>query len=114
MGKGVNKVHTKMYARVYADAAEEKRHWVMTVCKFKTSQHPNAVSLWAWARLQEPPLTWLDARGLAEAKAIHAFKAHWPNRARLHWMVDLNPEIIDRLGLLAAVRCAGWKRPTQP
>ena len=84
----------------------------LVIVSFYDPDHPNGISLWAWARLQEPPLTWTDSKRLIESGAITAYKGKsmkWMKRKA--WMIDVDPTLVASHGLLHAVRCAGWKKP---
>lgn len=93
-------------------AERVKAENIRVICRMVDPSRPQAISLWAWARLQDPPLTWLDARRLAESGEIKALRCRWPGKARLHWTIDVDRSLVDTLGLLAAVRLAGWRRPS--
>ena len=98
---------TRSDVRVCERSKRRSKEWLDLVAFYAP---PNTLAVWAWAQLQEPPLTWLEAKALVLAGSIEvAYHPHHKHRKTLPYVV-LDASLIRTHGLVYAAR-AVWHRP---
>ena len=68
----------------------------------------SCLTLWAWARLQNPPLSWHEAKAMADSGRITTEEHKSRRKQRLAYYVRYDQQLADSIGLLPAIRASGW------
>ena len=71
----------------------------------------DALPLLCWARAQMPPIDWYPALDLVNAGLVSIVMMPHKRTGKAQRHVQLDSAMVDRLGIVAAARMAGWVRP---
>lgn len=84
---------------------------ILSLATVRRWMQGDCIRLSDWHRLQSPPIDYDSAIAMVNAGLVSTLMLPHKLTERPQRHVRLDPALIDRLGIVAAARCAGWTRP---